>query len=103
MIVTLPPDLIISQAAALRSLLLAALQAGQPVELDGRSVQEVDAAGLQVLCAARRSALARGTSLGFVRGGRSLALIDGIELAGMGITDAESWLRERGDTCPSAS
>ncbi len=103
MVVTLPEDLIVSQAAALRSLLLSALESGQPVELDGGSVKEVDAAGLQVLCAARRSALARGISLGFVRTGRSLALIDAIELAGMGMTADDAWLRGRGAPCPSAS
>jgi len=95
MVVPLPEDLIVPHATALRSLLLAALEAGQPLELDGRTVNEVDAAGLQVLCAARRSALARGTSLTFLQGGRSAALIAAIELAGLGITAGEAWLRER--------
>lgn len=97
MVVPLPENLIVAQAAALKALLLAALEEGQPVELDGRNVNEVDAAGLQVLCAARRSALARRTSLTFVRGGRSAALVGAIELAGLGITAGEGWLRERED------
>lgn len=103
MVVPLPESLIVSQAAALKSLLLSALEAGQPVELDGRSVNEVDAAGLQVLCAARRSALARGTSLTFVRGARSAALVDAIELAGLARSDGGAWLREGEKACTSAS
>jgi anti-anti-sigma regulatory factor len=94
MVVLLPESLIISQAAELKSLLLSALESGEPVELDGRMVKEVDLAGLQVLCAARRSAGARGIPLAFLAGGRSAALVDAIELAGLGHTAGEAWLGE---------
>ena len=103
MIVPLPESLIISQASGLRSLLLSALEGGEPVELDGRAVVEVDVAGLQVLCAARRSAVARGIPLTFLRGGRSPALTDAIDLAGLGCLAGEEWLREGEDPWRSAS
>jgi len=103
MVVPLPEALIISHAAELRSALLSALDAGQPIELDGRTVNEADVAGLQVLCAARLSALARGIPLTFLRGGRSGALADAIELAGLGHVPAEAWLCEGEGPWPSAS
>jgi anti-anti-sigma regulatory factor len=103
MVVPLPESLTVTHATEIRSLLLSALEADQPVELDGRAVSEVDVAGLQVLCAARRSAEARGTPLVFVPGARSAALADAIELAGLGRGAGEAWLREGEVPWPSAS
>jgi anti-anti-sigma regulatory factor len=94
MIVTLPEALIISRATELRSLLLSALERGEPVELDGRKVNEVDLAGLQVLCAAHRTAMARGRALNLSRDRRSAALQDAIELSGLSHVSSEAWLRE---------
>ncbi len=92
MITMLPEELTIARADALKAALLAALAAGEPVELDGRAVQDVDAAGLQVLCAARRSALARGLRLAFQRDGRSPAFVQAVELAGLAQHAREAWL-----------
>lgn len=97
MVVALPEELTIPHAAELRALLLSALEGEEPVQLDGRSVAEVDAAGLQVLCAAGRSARRRGRQLGFMGGGRSAALADAVELAGLG-NDGDAWLR--GEAAP---
>jgi anti-anti-sigma regulatory factor len=97
MIATLPPELTIAGADALKAALLDALARGEPVELDGRAVQEVDAAGLQVLCAARRSAAARGVPLAFQRDGRSPALVQAVELAGLAHHAREAWLLQEGE------
>ncbi len=94
MIATLPTELTIARAEELKAALQAALATGQPVELDGRAVQEVDVAGLQVLCAARRSALARGGRLTFAPAARSPALIEAIGLAGLSAHTREAWLME---------
>lgn len=96
MIATLPPELTIAGADALKAALLTALVTGEPVELDGRAVQEVDAAGLQVLCAARRSAAARGVLLAFQKDGRSPALVQAVELAGLAHHAGEAWLLQEG-------
>ncbi len=97
MITTLPAALTITEAEALKAALLAALGAGAPIELDGRAVEEVDAAGLQVLCAARRSAEARGVRLGFARGGRSEVLAEAIVLAGLSHHGRGAWLLQEGE------
>lgn len=70
MVLTLPSSLTISEVGAYRTTLRAALEAG-PVELDARAVTEIDAAGLQLLESAHRSALARGALLHFCPGGRA--------------------------------
>lgn len=53
---TLTGDLTIAAAAETKGQLLQALAGEGPLELDTRQVTEVDAAGLQVLLAALRSA-----------------------------------------------
>ncbi len=56
----LPSSLDTAAATALRVELLARLDAGQPVELDGSGVARVGQACLQVLVGARLAALAQG-------------------------------------------
>jgi anti-anti-sigma regulatory factor len=89
----LPRELVVVRAAELKAGLLAAIAAGEGVELDGSAVIEADVAGLQVLCAARRSAAARGRALAFSPGGRSAALSQAIRTAGFG-KSADAWLAE---------
>ncbi len=96
MVLDLPVELTLTGAAALKTALLEALAGAPRVELDARAVAEVDAAGLQVLCAARRSAVARGLGLGFQPGGRSPALVRAIELAGLAHLPREGWLTQEG-------
>lgn len=96
MITPLPQQLTIAGAEELKAALMAALAAGEPVELDGRAVQEVDVAGLQVLCAARRSATAHGLVLAFAPGARSEALDQAIALAGLHHHPREAWLTGEG-------
>jgi anti-anti-sigma regulatory factor len=94
MVVKLPDALIVSRANELKSLLLSALDQCEPVELDGRGVDEVDLAGLQVLCAARRSALARGRSLTLTPARRSAVLQDAFGLTGLGDVSCDAWDHE---------
>ncbi len=61
----LPEDFTMNTLAELRPLLLEALERDESVQLDGRAVREVDVAGLQLLCAARRQAALFGKSIGF--------------------------------------
>jgi anti-anti-sigma regulatory factor len=70
MTIRLPPALTIAEVAQVRAQLLEALDAAG-LELDASGVLEVDAAGLQLLESAHRSALARGGGLRFVAGGRA--------------------------------
>ncbi len=74
MIVALPAELTIARAAACKAALLAALREGGQIQLDARAVVDADAAGLQVLVAAQKSAAAAGVPFGFLPGGRSPAL-----------------------------
>lgn len=67
---TLPKTLTIVEVTKCRTDLLAALEAGGDLELDARSVEEVDVAGLQLLEATHKSAVARGLALHFTPGGR---------------------------------
>jgi anti-anti-sigma regulatory factor len=55
----LDADLRIGAAPGLRDTLLGVLAAGEPVELDGAAVAQVDTAGLQVLAAFSRDARAK--------------------------------------------
>ncbi len=97
MVVVLPGELVVGRAAELKVQLAAALDAGGPIELDGQAVAEVDVAGLQILCAAGRSARARGLPLAFPRGGRSRPLGEAIALAGLGQAPEDRWLAEEMD------
>lgn len=53
----------VTTAGELRGHLLQALQAGRSVEIDASAVERVDAAGLQVLCAAAQLAGQEGLQL----------------------------------------
>jgi hypothetical protein len=67
-------DLCITTAAAQRAALLDALGEREPIELDASAVTAVDLAGLQLLCAAHRSAAAAEKPLDFAPDGRSAEL-----------------------------
>lgn len=56
----LPRDLTIAGVAALKTSLVAALEAGRPVDLCGSGVEQVDTVGLQLLLSCRRTAAAAG-------------------------------------------
>lgn len=79
----LPPELTIAQAAPLKQRLLDALRSGGPVLLDARAVTAVDAAGLQLLHAAHRSALATGQAFAFAGGARGAVIDQAIAEAGL--------------------
>lgn len=84
---TLDADLRISAAPALRDTLLAALAAGEGIDIDAGAVAQVDTAALQVLAAFSRDARAAGLSVAwtgvsdpFRRGVSTLGLNALIEL-----------------------
>lgn len=74
MTVKLPEEMSINTAPGTRTSLLAALQAEEALVLDGAAVTTVDLAGLQLLCAAHRSAAQAGKSVTFAEGARSAEL-----------------------------
>jgi anti-sigma B factor antagonist len=92
MTLTLPAALTILQVTKLKAELIAAIGAGEDLELDARGVEEVDAAGLQLLEAAHRSTRAAGLSLRFVPGGRGA--LD-VTAAGVGLRLANDPLKWR--------
>lgn len=96
MTVELPAQLTIANASRLKAALLDALDRGGDVALAAGAVAEVDAAGLQVLCAARKSALARKQRLALVPGARSEAFARAVETAGLGRTDETRWMADGG-------
>ena len=75
-------------------MLLTALEGGENLELSVSSVNEVDVAGLQVLCAVRRSALARDVRLSISQRAKSASLRQAIAAAGFGSGEDERWLVE---------
>lgn len=83
MIVTLPTELTIAQAAEWKEPLLAAVRSGEEVLLDGSAVTRADVVGLQLLIAAKKSALAVEVPFGFVPGKRSPELDRIAESAGL--------------------
>jgi anti-anti-sigma regulatory factor len=64
-------DLSIAAAPAQRAALLDALTGREPLEIDASAVTAVDLAGLQLLCAAHRSAAAAAQPITFASDGRS--------------------------------
>jgi anti-anti-sigma regulatory factor len=61
-VVTVEGRLVASQAGQLHQLLLEAFESALPVELSISKVQEADLSFLQLLCAAHRTAVARGVA-----------------------------------------
>lgn len=98
MTLELPEELTIARAAELKAQLLSAMEGGEALELSARAVSEVDVAGLQLLCAVRRTALARRSTVAFSAGSRSAALVLAVAAAGFGSGDDDRWLvEESGD------
>ncbi|HEY4091219.1 MAG TPA: STAS domain-containing protein [Luteibacter sp.] len=77
----LEADLRIGAAPALRDTLLAALNAGAAIQLDGTAVAQVDAAALQVLAAFSRDARAASVAVDWV--GASDTLRRGVTVLGL--------------------
>jgi anti-anti-sigma regulatory factor len=96
MTVKLPAELTIARAAQVKAALLDAFDQGGDVALDASAVTDVDGAGLQVLCAARKTSLARKQRLAIVAGGRSAAFARAVETAGLGRSKETRWMAEEG-------
>lgn len=90
----LPEELTIERAAAVKALLQDALgtDAREPLALRAGAVRAVDAAGLQLLCAARRTAVAQGRALSLSRVTEPLARA--LAQAGLGRARDDAWLVE---------
>ena len=73
-------ELSIWTAAELKSALVGKIEAGGPLILDLREIEFIDITGLQLLCSAHRSCVARGA--GLTVGETSRALADTARLAG---------------------
>ena len=84
---TLTGDLTIGAAAEAKQQLLHALAGEGPLELDTRQVTEVDAAGLQVLLAALRSAANAKIPIRFPADLRGPAVESGLRLLGLAERD----------------
>lgn len=80
---TLNGDLTIATAAEARHRLLDTLAAGGSLELDTASVTEVDAAGLQVLLSALRTARERRITVSFASDARGDAVSAALRLIGV--------------------
>lgn len=96
MVVELPGELTIAHAAELRDL-LSASAGREDVTLDAHAVIEVDVAGLQVLCAARRTALAMNRRLVLAEGRVSREFRMAIETAGFALSTEDRWLLGEND------
>ena len=84
---TLSGELTIAAAAEVKGQLLQALEARGPLELDTSCVTEVDAAGLQVLLAALKSAASAKIPIRFPREARGPAVATGLALLGLATRD----------------
>jgi len=76
--ITIHGELTISTAAGARSDLLNALDTADEIEVDLAQVTEIDSAGVQIMVAAKREAVARSKTLRFI--GHSLAVLDTLDL-----------------------
>jgi anti-anti-sigma regulatory factor len=88
-VITLAGTLDIGGVESLRATLLAALDLGAPVTLDATATEQIDSAGLQLLCAFARSAAAQGlpvtwsaTTDRFQQHARLLGLVAALGLPG---------------------
>lgn len=80
-------ELTIAKAASIKAELLRAVSANGPFELDTSGVSEVDAAGLQLLLSAMKSAARRNATIVFPAHARGDAVSDALELLGLGSRD----------------
>ncbi len=80
-------ELTIAKAATVKAELLRAISAPGPLELDTTGVAEVDAAGLQLLLTAMRSAARRNAKVVFPAHARGDAVSGALELLGLGSRD----------------
>ncbi|RRS04304.1 anti-sigma factor antagonist [Aquabacterium soli] len=71
-------EMTIYRAAELKDVLLTALRAPRPLEIDLAEVTDIDSAGVQLLMMAKQAARAQGTELRLVR--HSPAVLDVFEL-----------------------
>lgn len=84
MVLVLPQEITIAGVAALRDELLVHTRGPEPLEVDAGGLRDIDAAGLQLLCAAARAAARRGTPFGVVGDGEGSALRVAMRTAGIG-------------------
>lgn len=96
MTVDLPAELTIANAARVKAALLEALDRGGDVAVNAAAVVDVDAAGLQVLCAARKSSLARKQRMAILDGTRSEPFARAVRTAGLGRSSETRWMLEGG-------
>ncbi|WP_286757768.1 STAS domain-containing protein [Ralstonia sp. RL] len=75
-------EMTIYQAAELKQTLASALRQGEALEIDLSAVGEIDAAGIQLLIAAKKSAQAAGKELRLVA--HSDAVVEAFELLDIG-------------------
>lgn len=80
-------ELTIANAAKIKAELLHAVSSDGPFELDTTGVGEVDAAGLQLLLAAMKSAATRGAVIVFPPQARGDAVGGALDLMGLGSRD----------------
>jgi anti-anti-sigma regulatory factor len=86
-------ELTITAGAKVRSELLLAIAGEGPFEIDTTGVNEVDAAGLQLLLAAMKSAASTRIPILFPPEARGAAVTAGLELLGLAARDwnLEDW------------
>jgi anti-anti-sigma regulatory factor len=75
-------DLTVARVAQVRTELLAALEAADTYEIDLAEVEEIDAAGLQLLCSFHRAVSNRGLKVSCAGGSRGAPVTEAMRLAG---------------------
>lgn len=90
MVYVLPDELTIARVASVWQELLPGVQGSDRLALDPRSVTSVDAAGLQLLCAAVRSGAAEGPGVDFVDGDCGAVIRRAMQSAGLTSFDGSS-------------
>ena len=83
MVLLVSEELTISTVVEEKARLLAALELGEDLQVDGRGVREVDVAGLQLLLAAKHEAEARGRTFSLPTAMCSEALTQALALAAL--------------------
>ena len=81
-VLKLGASLTLANAGEIRETLVAAVAGGDKITVDASAVEEVDLAGLQLICAAHRAAAHGGRALEIA--GRCAALADAIGALGFG-------------------